>query len=94
MEENAEGDVRLPRGNEVIGTVTKILGASRFMVMCSDSKERLCSIPGKFKRMFWIKVNDVVLVRPWAVEADEKGDIIWRYSIMAANKLRHMNLLK
>ncbi len=94
MEENAEEELRLPRGKEVVGTVTKILGASRFMVMCSDSKERLCSIPGKFKRKFWIKVNDVVLVQPWVAEPDEKGDIIWRYSIMAANKLKRMNLLK
>ncbi len=48
----------IPRGNEVIGTVSKISGASKFLVSCTDGNERLCSIPGRFRRRFWIKIND------------------------------------
>ena len=28
------------------------------------------------------KEGDTVIVRPWVVQTDERGDIIWRYSIM------------
>ncbi|MEM0107109.1 MAG: hypothetical protein QXD11_01650 [Candidatus Micrarchaeaceae archaeon] len=93
MQDNDE-EVRYPKGKEVVGVVTRIMGAGRFMVSCSDGKDRLCTIPGRFRRKFWIKINDVVLVEPWVVQGDEKGDIILRYSIMAANKLRMMKYLK
>jgi translation initiation factor 1A len=78
----------LPRTGEVIGTVIKGLGASNFSVLCSDDKQRLCTIPGKLKRRFWIKEGDVVIVRPWAVQPDTKGDIIWRYSILDKDILK------
>ena len=78
----------VPRDKEVLGRVTKISGASRFVVMCTDNKERTCSIPGRYRRRFWIKVNDVVLVKPWVVQSNERGDILWRYSRMDADVLR------
>ncbi len=83
----------VPRDKEVLGRVTKISGASRFVVMCTDNKERTCSIPGRYRRRFWIKVNDVVLVKPWAVQGDEKGDIIWRYSLMDIGRLKDRKLI-
>jgi translation initiation factor 1A len=82
---NQEGQVHtlmVPRSGEVIGLVTKAQGASNFLVMCSDKNERTCSIPGRLKRRFWIKEGDIVLVQPWVVQSDKRGDIIWRYSIM------------
>ena len=83
-----ERKVMIPRDAEVVGLVTKALGASKFYVICSDTKERLCSIPGRLKRRFWVKEGDVVLVKPWVVEGEKKGDIIWRYSIMDRDMLR------
>lgn len=83
----------VPRDGEVLGRVAKISGASRFVVMCTDSKERTCSIPGRYRRKFWIKVNDVVLVKPWVVQGDEKGDIVWRYSLMDIGRLRERKLI-
>lgn len=71
--------VRMPRGKEVIGTVTEILGASRFRVECKDGKERICRIPGRLKRRVYIKIGYVVLVEPWDVQSEERGDIIWSY---------------
>ncbi|MGC8680114.1 MAG: translation initiation factor eIF-1A [Candidatus Micrarchaeia archaeon] len=88
-----EPGLRMPHDNEVIGVVTKLAGATRFVVKCSDDKERLCNIPGKLKRSFWIKEKDVVLVKPWIVQSDERGDIIWRYSQLDINKLKSKGLL-
>lgn len=78
----------LPRGGEVVGVVVKASGASKFIVMCSDKNERTCAIPGRLKRRFWIKEGDIVLVKPWPVQGNEKGDIIWRYSIMDKTLLK------
>ncbi len=64
------------------------LGASNFEVLCSDDKVRVCTIPGRLKRRFWIKEGDVVIVKPWVVQSDERGDIVWRYSIMDKDTLK------
>ncbi len=85
---------KMPGQGEVVGVVDKAAGAANFIVRCSDGKERMCTIPGRLKRKFWIKIKDVVLVRPWVVQTDERGDIVWRYSIMDAEKLRNSNFLK
>ncbi|MEM3791223.1 MAG: translation initiation factor eIF-1A [Candidatus Micrarchaeaceae archaeon] len=77
----------MPGKGDVVGVVTKSLGATNFLVLCSDDKERKCTIPGKLKRSFWIKEGDIVLVKPWVVQSDERGDIIWRYSLGDKEKL-------
>jgi translation initiation factor 1A len=80
--EGEEGEVtrvRTPRGKEAIGTVIEVLGGSRFRVSCSDGKERMCRVPGRSKRKMFVKIGDVILVEPWSIEGDAKGDIIWRY---------------
>ena len=78
----------MPRSEEVIGTVRRALGASKFEVACTDGNLRVCSIPGRLKRRFWVKEGDVVLVKPWIVQSDVRGDITWRYSIMDKEKLK------
>ncbi|MCL4379041.1 MAG: translation initiation factor IF-1A [Candidatus Marsarchaeota archaeon] len=85
--------LKLPEQGEVIGTVAKTAGATKFFVDCSDGKQRLCSIPGRFRRRFWVKENDVVIVKPWVVQSDIRGDIVWRYSVMDINKLREKQLV-
>ena len=78
----------LPQSGQVVGVVIKSLGATKFDVFCSDKKVRRCAIPGRLKRRFWIKENDLVLVTPWPVQGDEKGDVVWRYSIMDRDLLK------
>ncbi len=78
----------LPKEGQVIGIVMKSLGATNFEVFCSDKRVRKCFIPGRLKKRFWIKENDTVLVNPWPVQGDERGDIIWRYSIMDRELLK------
>jgi translation initiation factor 1A len=63
------------------------------MVDCKDGNERRCRIPGKLRNRIWVKEGDVVLVRPWEIEADSKGDIIWRYLPLQANVLRRKGYL-
>ena len=88
MPQQVTNTLKFPRGNEVLGRVSKALGAANFLVLCSDGNERTCSIPGRFKRQFWVKEGDIVLVQPWVVQGDKRGDIIWRYSLMDKDLLK------
>ncbi|NYZ78930.1 translation initiation factor eIF-1A [Candidatus Micrarchaeota archaeon] len=86
--------VRLPRKGEVLGVVISMMGGSRMLVDCIDGKERLVRIPGKIKRTIWVKSGDVVLVKPWEIEADKKADLVWRYTRLQADWLRREGHLK
>ncbi len=88
-----ENVTKMPQSGEFVGKVSKIAGATKFFVRCSDGNERLCSIPGRLRRRFWIKENDIVIVRPWVVRSNERGDIVWRYSVLDINKLRERKML-
>jgi translation initiation factor 1A len=72
--------VRLPRGKEMFGEIEQIMGASRFRINCKDGKTRMCRIPGKFRRRIKVKAGDIVIIEPWTIEGDEKGDIVWIYN--------------
>lgn len=80
--------VRLPREGEVVGVVEQMLGASRLLVKCKDNNTRVVRIPGRLKRKLWIKEGDTVIVKPWVVQGNEKGDIAWRYTAVEADRLR------
>ncbi|USG99574.1 translation initiation factor eIF-1A [Thermococcus argininiproducens] len=72
--------VPLPKDNQVFGIVEQALGSGWMDVRCSDGKIRRCRIPGRFRRRMWIKIGDVVVVEPWEVQSDERGDIVYRYT--------------
>jgi translation initiation factor 1A len=88
MEQEIPIRVRLPRRGEVLGEVESLLGASRFIVRCKDGKTRTCRIPGKFRKKIEIRIGFVVLIIPWSIEPDTKGDIEWIYNKTEANWLR------
>ena len=93
----SEGELNrlvLPSENQVLGVVTQMLGIDRVRAKCTDGPERLCRIRGKMKRRVWIRVNDIVLVSPWDFQAEERGDIIWRYTRGQAESLRRKGYLK
>lgn len=85
--------MRLPREKEILGIVTGMMGGSRMRVTCKDGKERICRIPGKLKNNIWVKEEDVVIIKPWVIEGDKKGDIVWRYKPIQAQWLRHKGYL-
>lgn len=57
-----------------------MLGGDKVRVDCKDGKERICRIPGKLRKRVWIKREDVVAIKPWKVQTEERGDIVWRYT--------------
>lgn len=84
----------LPKEHQVLGVVTQMLGFDRLRTRCTDGHERLCRIRGKMKRRVWIRVGDVVLVDPWGFQAEERGDIVWRYTHGQAESLKKKGYLK
>jgi translation initiation factor 1A len=71
--------VKLPRGPQTFGILEQRLGGSRNRCRCLDGKIRICRIPGRLKRKLWVREGDLVLVEPWELSGDEKGDIIFKY---------------
>jgi len=80
--------LRFPREGEVLGIVLGLMGGSRMKVACKDGKERMCRIPGKLKNKIWVKEGDVVIVKPFEIQGDKKGDVIWRYFPLQARILK------
>lgn len=86
--------MRLPRKGEIVGIVTQLHGGARMLVHCADGKDRMCRVPGKIKRMIWVREGDYVLIVPWTVEGDEKADIAFRYTRVQADALKAKGYLK
>lgn len=87
--------MRLPRESEreTLGIVTGLMGGSRMRVQCKDGKERMCRIPGKLRNRIWVKDGDVVIVKIFEIQADSKGEIIWRYFPLQARILKEEGLI-
>lgn len=85
--------VKLPRGNQTLGLLDQRLGGSRCRVKCLDGKTRICRIPGRLKRTLWVREGDIVLVEPWELSGDEKGDIIFKYKSSQVAFLRSKGYL-
>ena len=86
--------VRTPREGEIAGVVVASVGGGRFKVECSDKRERTCRVPGKLRRRVWVKDNDVVLIKPWPIQGESKGDIVWRYTRFQSDWLKRNGYLK
>jgi translation initiation factor 1A len=55
------------------------LGGSRFSVLCDDGLTRMMRMPGKFKKRMWVRVNDLIIIKPWVVQSDKKCDLVYRF---------------
>lgn len=96
MLDRADGEeigVRLPRRGEMMGIVDAMLGANKLRVRCQDNRIRTCRIPGKLRKRVWIKEGDAVLIKPWDIQGDTKGDIRWKYRPTEASWLRRRKVL-
>ena len=85
--------VKLPRGREVIGIITQRVGGSRMFVSCMDGKTRNCRVPGRKRRELWLREGDAIIIEPWEFD-DNKGDVLFKYSKAAIQKLKKDGLLK
>lgn len=86
--------IRQPRQGETLGIIESMLGSNKLRVRCQDDKIRLCRIPGKLRKHLWMREGDVVLVKPWDIQTDIKGDILTRYTQTQVSVLRRKGLLK
>lgn len=86
--------VKLPRGNQTLGILEQRLGGSRMRVRCMDGKNRICRIPGRLKRSLWVREGDILLIEPWELGGDKKGDVIFKYRPIQANFLRKKGYIK
>lgn len=86
--------IRIPRLPEVLGSVEQLVGGDKMRVKCDDGNERLCRIPGKLRKRVWVRVGDLVLVKPWSVQSHERGDIAFRYTGTQAGWLKRKGYVK
>ena len=86
--------IKTPKGNEMYGVVTSMVGGDKMRVNCEDGNERLGRIPGKLRKRVWIREGDLVIIEPWSVQGHERGDIRFRYTQTQANYLKRKGLLK
>lgn len=93
--EQQEIRTKLPnaRKGEIFAIAEQLQGASHIKVICQDGKSRMARIPGKIKKRLWIRQNDLLIVRPWEFQKDEKCDIIFRYTKTEATALSRKGLI-
>lgn len=84
----------VPRGNQVLGLCEQRVGGSRMKVRCMDSKMRICRIPGRLKRKLWVREGDILLIEPWELGGDDKGDVLFKFKPVQVDVLRRKGLLK
>ena len=84
--------LRVPRSNEILGVVEQMYGFDRLRVRCKDGHVRTCRIRGKIRKRLWVREGDVVIVSPWPVQSDEKGDILYCYKRTQVVWLRNKGL--
>ena len=85
--------VRVPREGEVLGVVESMLGANKMRVRCQDGNMRIARIPGKLRKRVWIRERDVILVKPWPIQGETNGDVIWKYRVNQAAWLKKKGIL-
>ena len=86
--------VRFPRAPEVLGVIEQLHGFAKMKVKCADGKTRVCRVPGKLTRSLWVRERDVVLVKPWEISHETKGDVIYKYRRNQVDVLKEKGLLK
>ncbi|MBN2518686.1 MAG: translation initiation factor eIF-1A [Candidatus Altiarchaeota archaeon] len=69
-----------PRSNQLLGIIEERLGNRRSKVRCSDGNIRICRIPGRVRKRMWTREGDIVLIEPWSVQTNERGDLVYGYS--------------
>ena len=94
FEQQDVGRVKLPRGKQTFGILEQRLGGSRMRVRCLDGKTRICRVPGRLKKRLWVREGDLLLIEPWELSGEEKGDVIFKYQSNQVEWLRRKGYLK
>ncbi len=86
--------IKIPRGPEVLCIVEQMVGGDRMKAKCDDGNERICRIPGKMRKRVWIRSGDLILVEPWKVQSNIRGDVAFRYTSTQAGWLKRKGFVK
>ena len=81
--------IRLPKGDEMFAVVVEMSGGSRMRALCADNKTRMIRIGGKLKKRMWCRENDLIIVKPWVIQSDQKADLVYRYLPTERNRVLH-----
>ncbi len=87
--DNISKRIRLPRGDEQFAVVVEMSGGSRMRALCSDNKTRMIRIGGKLKKRVWCRENDLIIIKPWVIQSDQKADLVYRYLPTERNRVLH-----
>ncbi|HEA46259.1 MAG TPA: translation initiation factor IF-1A [Candidatus Pacearchaeota archaeon] len=94
QEEEIVTRVKLPRGREVLGIIDQRLGGNKMMVNCLDGKARNCRVPGRLRRRLWLRPGDTVIIEPWELDSEKKGDVLFKYRPNQVEWLKKKGYLK
>ncbi len=94
QEQEVLSRTKLPRGSQVLGICEQRVGGSRMKVRYVDGRVAICRIPGRLKRRLWVREGDILLVEPWVLGGDTKGDVIFVYKPIQVDYLRRKGYLK
>jgi translation initiation factor 1A len=84
-----ERELQFKEEQQDYAQVLRLLGDSRFEVMCMDTVKRMAHLRGNMRKKIWIAMGDVVLVSLREFEND-KCDIILKYTEDEVRKLKSM----
>jgi translation initiation factor 1A len=94
MIEEEISKIRIPKENEVLGVVEQMLGGDKMRVKCEDGATRIVRIPGRLRKRVWIRPGDLILVEPWKVQSNERGDAVYKYTSTQVYWLKRKGLIK
>jgi len=89
LNESELKEIRLPEEGELLGRVIKLLGSDQVLVKCTDDITRRGRIRGKLKRRIWIRDNHIVIIAAWDFKKDERGDIVWIFTLGQVDWLKN-----
>ncbi len=87
-------DIPIPKGRQVIGIIEEVVGWAHARVKCFDGKTRICRVPKKLSKNVWLKKGLYVLVEPWELQSDERGDILYTYTENEIEWLKNKGYIK
>jgi len=84
---NFSRKIRFPKPDEQWAVVQEMSGGSRFRALCADGHTRMIRIGGKLKKRMWVRERDLVIVRPWVIQSEQKADLVYRYMPTERNRI-------
>jgi len=86
--------IRIPREPEVLGIVEAMVGGDKMRVKCDDGLIRLVRIPGRMRKKVWTRPGDLILVEPWKLQHETRGDLGFRYTSTQAGWIKRKGFIK